>query len=262
MLDRIKEKYYLKRLGIVFRDDPEILENWKETIQNKNSPLILLPEFYKMDSIDHIMMTPKIADTGIPKFGSSNISEDKIRKDIRGFAAIWCYNGIYGAEKFFKFIRRRNNFRSIPEIGLPKIEFISSRVDHRLLTEDGERVSGYYFQEGVKGRPRKDYIDEGDKNCISTITITTELNPPLLGSKLYALCNWFKYKYVVLDGEDPYYGDEDGTLSKRQKHHIKYLIERYPELSTYFDGCNQESNIIKAYDQCDDLVIVKSATSS
>jgi len=40
----------------------------------------------------------------------------------------------------------------------------------------------------------------------------------------------------------------------RRQNDIAKLIEKYPELSLYFDGCREEKNLLKSFDE-DNLTI-------
>ena len=243
MLRNIKKKYYLKKLKATLQDDPEILENWIETIEDKNSVQRTVGEFYKFDTLDLFGVYPKRT---LPKERGDSNEEYLVRQTIRTRAIKLSFYGIFGAEIYFKMIKARKEHRTLPEQGCNKGYFEVQngyRPETKLTSKSNTPIEMSYPHE------------DGSFRTVGKIAINLEFDPRLLGSKLYVLCNAYKYGYHNREVETKNPIGIDGlTWKMRRQNDIAKLIEKYPELSLYFDGCREEKNLLKSFDE-DNLTI-------
>jgi hypothetical protein len=238
MLNKIKKKYYLRKLETSFRDDPEILENWIETINNYhlNSVQYNVGRLYNLGS--NLLLSPYLycyPDILTSERGDADREKDT-RKAIRTKAVKLSFFGLGGAKIYFEFIKNRKDHRTSPEHSCG-VEYFSPwhRFEHpisKLSLSSDTPIAISHHKDGLA-------LDQ-------TITLDIKFNPTLLGDKLYILCNAFKYHF---------HSDKDNPLiwKESKQDQIEKMIDKYPSLSIYFNECRELKNLLKSYDE-DNLV--------
>ena len=232
MFNKVKKKYYLRRLETTFRDDPEILENWIESINDKDNVQYNVGRLYGLGS--NLLLSPYI-------YFYNNFVESKrgdadrekiLRREIRTKAIKLSFFGEVGAEIYFKFIKNRKDHRTSPEHGCG-VEYFSPwhRFEFpisKLSLSSDTPIAISHHKDGLA-------LDQ-------TITLDIKFNPTLLGDKLYVLCNAYKYHFQ---------GVSDNPLiwTESNQDEIEKMIDKYPTLSVYFDECRVLGNLLKSYDE-------------